>query len=139
MKYKYCTTVFFFFFFFFGGGGNHTNGRVFKQEAFVYTVVSRYYNTAGIRKKYHYIQTIEISSISFYCFVIVGILIWYHNKQHFELSTIVITRDYCKSFTIYIFHITAAPSSFFPFLAPVACVEVLSNDTCNVLNTKKPF
>ena len=39
------------------------------------TVVSRYYNAAGIRKKYHYIQTIEISSINFYCFVIVGILI----------------------------------------------------------------
>ena len=29
------------------------------------TVVSRCYNTAGIRKKYHLIQTIEISSINF--------------------------------------------------------------------------
>ena len=28
-------------------------------------VVSRYYNTAVIRKKYHNIQTIEISSINF--------------------------------------------------------------------------
>ena len=31
----------------------------------LYTVVSRYYNTAGIRKKYHNIQTIELSSINF--------------------------------------------------------------------------
>ena len=28
-------------------------------------VVSRYYNTAGIRKKYHNIQTIKVSSINF--------------------------------------------------------------------------
>ena len=63
---------------------------------YIYTLVSLYYDTAGKRKKYHYIQTIEISSINFYCFVIVGILIWYHNKQHFELSDIVITRDYCN-------------------------------------------
>ena len=28
------------------------------------TVVSRYYDSAGIRKKYHNIQTIEISSIN---------------------------------------------------------------------------
>ena len=61
------------------------------------TVVSRYYDTAGIRKKYHYIQTIEISSINFYCFEIVGILIWYHNMQYFELSDILITRDYCNT------------------------------------------
>ena len=33
------------------------------------TVVFRYYDTAGIRKKYHNIQTIEISSINFSCFV----------------------------------------------------------------------
>ena len=31
-----------------------------------YTVVSHYYDTAGIRKKYQYIQTIEISSINCY-------------------------------------------------------------------------
>ena len=62
--------------------------------AYCNTVVSRYYDTAGVRKKYHYIQTIEISSINFYCFVIVGILIWYRNKQHFELLDMV-TRDYC--------------------------------------------
>ena len=30
-----------------------------------YTVVFRYYDTAGIRKKYHNIQTIELSSINF--------------------------------------------------------------------------
>ena len=57
----------------------------------MHTVVSRYYDTAWIRKKYN-IQTIEISSLN--CLVIVGILIWYHNKQHFELSDIVIMRDY---------------------------------------------
>ena len=44
---------------------------------------------------YHNIQTIEISSINFQYFIVVGILIWYHNKQHFELSDVVITRDYC--------------------------------------------
>ena len=48
------------------------------------------------KKKYHNIQTIEISSIKFECFVVVGILIWYHDKQHFELSGIVIImRHYC--------------------------------------------
>ena len=47
------------------------------------------------KKKYHNIQTIGISSINFYCFVIVGILIWYHNKQHFELLDIIIARDCC--------------------------------------------
>ena len=30
----------------------------------------------------------------------VGILIWYHNKQHFKLSDIVITRDYCIRVTL---------------------------------------
>ena len=59
------------------------------------TVVSRYYDIGGIRKKYHNIQTIELSSTNFLCFVVVGILIWYRNKQHFELSDIVIRRDYC--------------------------------------------
>ena len=63
----------------------------------LHTLVSHYYDTAGIRKKYHYIQTTKISSINFNCFVIVGILMWYHNKQHFELPDIVITRDYCRS------------------------------------------
>ena len=69
--------------------------RIPLQEFWTNTVVSRYFDTAGIRKQYHYIQTIEISSINFYCFVMVGILIWYHSKQHFELSDIVIMRDYC--------------------------------------------
>ena len=66
-----------------------------RKASSIYTVVSRYYDTAGIRKKYHNIQTIEIFSINLLCFVIVGILIWYHNKQYFKLSDIVITRDYC--------------------------------------------
>ena len=60
------------------------------------TVVSCYYDTGGIRKKYHNIETIERFSINFQCFVIVWILIWYHNKQHFALSDIVITRDCCN-------------------------------------------
>ena len=46
-----------------------------RRHCLISTVVSRYYDTAGIRKKYHYIQNIEISSINFYCFVLVGILI----------------------------------------------------------------
>ena len=58
-----------------------------------YSMVSHYHDTAGIRKKYHYIQTIEISSINFYCFAIVGLLIWYYNKQHFELSNTVFTES----------------------------------------------
>ena len=29
------------------------------------TVASHYYDTAGVRKKYHNIQTIELSSINF--------------------------------------------------------------------------
>ena len=58
------------------------------------TVVSRYYDTTGIRKKCHYIHTVEISSINFYCFILVRILIWYHSKQHFELSDIMLMRDY---------------------------------------------
>ena len=66
----------------------------------VRTVVSRYYDTAGRRKKYHNIQTIELSSINFLRFAVVGILIWYHNKQHFKLSDIVITRDYCMSLQV---------------------------------------
>ena len=32
------------------------------------------------------------------CFVVVGILIWYRNKQHFELTDVVITRDYCSMY-----------------------------------------
>ena len=42
-----------------------------------------------------YSQSIEILSINFSCFAIIGILTWYHNKQHFELSDIIITRDHC--------------------------------------------
>ena len=53
------------------------------------------------KKKVQYIQTIEISSINFYCFVIVGILIWYHNKQNFGVSDIVITRDYCTTLAMF--------------------------------------
>ena len=30
----------------------------------VYTIVARYYDTTGIRKKYQYIQTIEIANIN---------------------------------------------------------------------------
>jgi hypothetical protein len=34
-----------------------------------YTVDSRYYDNAGIRKMYQYIQTIDITSLNLYCFV----------------------------------------------------------------------
>ena len=40
----------------------------------LHTVVSCNNDTAGIRKKYHNIQTIETSGINFLCFVTVGIL-----------------------------------------------------------------
>ena len=43
-------------------------GYLVEQILTVNTVVSRYYGTAGIRKKYN-IQTIEISNINFKCFV----------------------------------------------------------------------
>ena len=51
------------------------NGTEYIHVLDSFTVVSHYYDTAGIRKKYHYIQTIEIPCINFYCFEIVGILI----------------------------------------------------------------
>ena len=41
-------------------------------------------------------------SINFYWFVIVGILIWYQSKQHFELSNIVIMRDSCSKIVLII-------------------------------------
>ena len=59
------------------------------------TVDSRYYDTAGIRKIYQYIQTIDISSTKFNCLLVIGILKRYHNKQYFDISDIVITRDHC--------------------------------------------
>jgi len=39
------------------------------------TVDSRYYDTDGIRKMYQYIQTIDITSLNFYCLGMVGIQI----------------------------------------------------------------
>ena len=61
----------------------------------VNTVDSRYCNTAGIRKKYEYIQTIDISSTTFNCLLVTGILKRYLNKQYFDISDILITRGYC--------------------------------------------
>jgi hypothetical protein len=42
---------------------------------------SRYYNTAGIREMYQYNQTIDITSLNFYCLGMVGIHIWYRNNE----------------------------------------------------------
>ena len=61
------------------------------------TVDSRYYDTDGIRKMYQYNQTIDITSLNFYCLGMVGIQIWYRNKQYFVISEIVIGRLYCTS------------------------------------------
>jgi hypothetical protein len=59
------------------------------------TVDSRYYDTDGIRKMYRYNQTIDITSLNFYCFGLVGKQIWFRNKQYFVITDIVITRVYC--------------------------------------------
>ena len=56
-----------------------------------YTVVSRYYDTAGIKK------SIIISRLSNNPVQILRILIWYCNKQNFKLPDIVIMKDYCIS------------------------------------------
>jgi hypothetical protein len=55
------------------------------------TVDSRYYGTDGIRKMYQYNQTIDITSLNFYCLGMVGIQIWYRNKQYFRYNR------YCKN------------------------------------------
>jgi hypothetical protein len=39
------------------------------------TVDSRYYDTDGLRKMYQYNQTIDITSLNFYCLAMVGIQI----------------------------------------------------------------
>ena len=63
------------------------------------TVHSRYYDTAGIRELYQYIQTIDTTSIIFLnCLVRVRIQIVYRNKQYFAITDIVITRDTVKYF-----------------------------------------
>ena len=40
-------------------------GGILSMVGFPNTVVSHYYDTAGIRKKYHNIQTIELSGVNF--------------------------------------------------------------------------
>ena len=57
------------------------------------TVDSRYYDMDGIRKMYN--QTINITSLNFYCLGTVGIQIWYRYKQYFVITGIIITRVYC--------------------------------------------
>jgi hypothetical protein len=47
---------------------------------------------------YQYIQTIDITSLNYYCGVMVGIQIWYRNKQYFAITDTVITRDHCTMF-----------------------------------------
>jgi hypothetical protein len=70
--------------------------RITKWVCFKHTVDSRYYDTDGIRKMYKYNQTIHITSLNFYCLGMVGIQIWYHNKQYFVITDTVITRVYCN-------------------------------------------
>jgi hypothetical protein len=57
----------------------------------VYTVDSRYNDTDGIRKMYQYNQTINITSLNFYCLGMVGIKVWYGSKQYFVRTDIIIT------------------------------------------------
>ena len=54
------------------------------------TVDSRCYDTDGIRKMYRYNQTIDINSLNFYHLGMVGIQIWYRNKQYFVITEIII-------------------------------------------------
>ena len=58
---------------------------VLYQAEFQYyrhAVDSRYYDTAGIKEMYQYIQTIDKTSKEFYCLVMVRIQILYRNKQY---------------------------------------------------------
>jgi hypothetical protein len=66
-----------------------------KKKKNTLTVDSRYYDTDGIRKMYQYNQTIDITSLNFYCLGMIGIQAWYRNKQYFVITYIVITRVYC--------------------------------------------
>ena len=68
---------------------------VYCKKILTITEDSGYYNTDGIRKMYQYNQTIDITSLNFYCLGMVGIQIWYRNKQYFVITDIVITRVYC--------------------------------------------
>ena len=87
-----------------------SNGALIKSMVyFSITVDSRYYDTAGIRKMYQYIQTIDITSLNFHCLGIVGIQIWCRNKQYFAITDIVITRDHCIQLDPFAFH----PTNFY--------------------------
>jgi hypothetical protein len=47
---------------------------------------------------YQYNQTIDITSLNFYCLALVGIQIWYRNKQYFVITDIMITTVYCITY-----------------------------------------
>jgi hypothetical protein len=51
---------------------------------------------------YQYNQTINITSLNFYCLGMVGIQIWYRNKQYIVITDIVITRYHCIYMYIYV-------------------------------------
>jgi hypothetical protein len=68
------------------------------------TIYSRYYDTDGIRKMYQYTQTIDITILNFYCLGMVGIQIWYRNKQYFVIIEIVTMRVYCITITSFTMH-----------------------------------
>ena len=60
------------------------------------TVDSRYYDTVGMRKNHQNIQTIDIIiPHKIQLLASDGILKMYHDKQYFDISDIVITRDHC--------------------------------------------
>jgi hypothetical protein len=80
------------------GDGRHkiVGGIVLGKSYNNIDIYSRYYDTVGIRKMYQYIQTINITSIYLYHLVMFGRQIWYRNKQHFDITDIVISREHCN-------------------------------------------
>jgi hypothetical protein len=69
------------------------------------TVDSRYYDTVGIRKMYQYIHSIDITSVNLYYLVMLGTQLWYRNKQHFDITDIVISREHCTNFRMWFVYI----------------------------------
>ena len=66
------------------------------QVKILYTIESHYYDTAGIRDSYQYSQTIDIADqYTLKKKLMVRVRILYRNKQYFDISDIVITRDHC--------------------------------------------
>lgn len=46
----------------------------------------------NISRLYQYVQTFNIFSINFSCLLVIALLKRYHDKQHFDISDIAVTR-----------------------------------------------